>query len=200
MQVPDRVIIAPDVIAQIDLAIEKTSRRRHDWFVHRLEVEIRAQRLPNNPPSNPGFLEQTFFVWWHQMANCGYFDRDAFEIVGQQEVPERVDFVIQPAFQFQTEAKAYGIGVPRLAVELDGRVAHERTRPQVITRDRRDRRLQEAGWEVKHFSYEEFIKDPMPVVQEVAWRAGTLFGPSSPFRWQLATAATIGALKTGDHA
>jgi very-short-patch-repair endonuclease len=63
----------------------------------------------------------------------------------------------------------------RIAIELDGHDFHERTREQVIHRNKRDRDLQADGWLVWHVSGSEFNSSPESVVREIYDRASNLF-------------------------
>lgn len=55
----------------------------------------------------------------------------------------------------------------RLAVEIDGHDFHERTKEQVTHRDRRDRALQNDGWQILHFSGPELFGNPLRCATEV---------------------------------
>jgi very-short-patch-repair endonuclease len=55
----------------------------------------------------------------------------------------------------------------KVAVELDGHDYHERTRGQVIARNRRDRDLMADSWHVLHFSGSEIHRDPWGVALAV---------------------------------
>lgn len=78
-----------------------------------------------------------------------------------------LDFAVEPQDPWLFEAlSSAGIGI-RLGIELDGHAFHERTKEQVVDRNRRDRDLLSAGWLILHFSGSELHANPILAVVEV---------------------------------
>jgi hypothetical protein len=79
----------------------------------------------------------------------------------------RLDFAVEPLDEWLRFALLQAGHMLKVGVELDGHDYHERTRDQVISRNRRDRDLAAAGWRVLHFSGSELERNPMLAVAEV---------------------------------
>lgn len=117
--------------------------------------------LSRQPYESP--LEAAYAVWWVVLGELRGYE---FGLVPQQEVVAdgehfRLDFAVERAGVIRAERPSL-----MLAVELDGHEFHERTKGQVALRNRRDRRLVEAGWRVLHFSGSEFHRDPAQCIDE----------------------------------
>lgn len=115
-------------------------------------------------------LELAFTIWWDL---CAY---QYGEATLRPQVPVtigddafRLDFIA-------TAVKTPTVVSPLtcVAIELDGHDFHERTQEQVTRRNYRDRRLQEHGWTVLHFSGSEFHRDPEAVIDAIQRAARTL--------------------------
>ncbi len=118
-------------------------------------------------------LEVGFFVWWYVYAEHAGLD-DVISMQRQVEIKAnsktyRLDFAIYPMDwpELGASCDQHEIKATLIAVELDGHEFHERTKEQVIARDKRDRDLHGAGWRVLHYSGSEFVKDPEAVLAEV---------------------------------
>jgi hypothetical protein len=59
------------------------------------------------------------------------------------------------------------LAFPKIGVEVHGHEWHERTRQQTDYRNRRDRDLQNAGWQLYHFGGGELVTQPDRCVAEV---------------------------------
>lgn len=119
-------------------------------------------------------LEVLFWMWWSACEvdnrrypyDCVYLERQV-EVVALGE-RFRLDFVVSLSEPHWQKAIDAGLMLwPKIAVEVDGHTFHERTPEQVALRDRRDRCLQQEGWQIFHFSYSEFTKHPQDCVVEV---------------------------------
>lgn len=113
-------------------------------------------------------LEALFCVWWWAYMKQ-MFQSDCLDLECQQDVcvsgqTFRLDFAITPASPKFDHLLAKW---KPIAVELDGHEFHERTKEQVQLRDRRDRALQLAGWQVLHYSFSEFTDAPLDVVSSI---------------------------------
>lgn len=118
-------------------------------------------------------IEAVFALWFEALAE---FKRAATYQIGlayQHEVlcagrSYRLDFALVPDHPVVAAyARSVGSYPLPIAIELDGHAFHERTKPQVISRDQRDRDLQGAGWRVFHISGSELVQSPPAVVGEV---------------------------------
>lgn len=78
----------------------------------------------------------------------------------------RLDFALVPLADELRDALFRDGQSLRIGVELDGHDYHEKTREQVIARNRRDRDLMSARWRVLHFSGSELHRNPMAAVVE----------------------------------
>lgn len=114
--------------------------------------------------------EQIFAAWFFALERTLMH---RFELMPQHDVIAggrryRLDFRVLPADALELhEAAIHRLSLPLVAVEIDGHEWHERTRQQVTSRDRRDRDLQAAGWQVLHFSGGEVVTQPDRCVAEV---------------------------------
>lgn len=134
--------------------------------IFRSEMEGSLRYL--NYPSFDSPLEVLFWIWWDAVSRTSNHLWNYFDIEPQAEVVVsgelfRVDFLIKP---IEKEIAALREWKP-IAVEVDGHEFHERTPEQVAYRDRRDRLLQFAGWQVFHFSFKEFTANPKQCVSDV---------------------------------
>jgi len=126
--------------------------------------------------------EAVFLIWWlaHQYSEPS----DPYRLKKQVEVKAgeksyRFDFVVTVEEVFGVEGEQLPV-----AVEIDGHAFHEKTRDQVSYRNKRDRDLQVAGYQVLHFSYSELVKNPIACVEEVHAAASSAHERISYDRWQ----------------
>lgn len=158
----------PVVLEHIHAAGAMVARNRCADFID----EMRYRLYSNNGAFEEGSLEfdspleVLFWVWWRATMRVQPFFKEKVAlqrhvfVTAQGEV-YNLDFVIAP------RGKAIQTLWPLVAVELDGHGFHEKTREQVTYRNQRDRALQQAGWRVFHFSWDEFTADPERVLYEV---------------------------------
>lgn len=148
-------------------ATEWGSAKWSQQFVTSMWNILRAFKPFDSP------LEVGFFVWW-----CVYSERLGFDdvLTIQRQVnittstkTYRLDFAVYPMDWPELGAAAdhHGLTPMLIGVELDGYDFHERTKEQVMQRDRRDRDLSAAGWRILHYSGSEFTRDPEAVIEEV---------------------------------
>jgi very-short-patch-repair endonuclease len=142
-----------------------------------LTSAIQDSEDPEHPESQHPFgspLEAVFAVWFE----AAQFPFREFEIQRQVTVSGadgknyRFDFVLQSHLSPKVEL--------RIAVELDGHTFHEKTREQVTSRNRRDRALQRAGYQVFHFSYSEMTREPAQCIAEVIAAARESYANAEP--------------------
>jgi very-short-patch-repair endonuclease len=128
-------------------------------------VPVWIKDIMRRRPAHESPIEEVFEIWWIALRAVGSVFAGQLDLQRQVTVPDlgyRLDFVVRHV----TQDPAF----PLVAVELDGHDFHERTKVQVRDRDARDRRLQQAGWHVFHFSGSELMADPVRCVREVqAW-------------------------------
>ena len=73
----------------------------------------------------------------------------------------RIDFLYQEDYEEDIEHPF------RLAIECDGHDYHEKTKEQVIKRNKRDMDLKMAGYDVLHYSGSQIFKKPMGCVIDI---------------------------------
>lgn len=113
-------------------------------------------------------LEAVFLVWIESLNHSSYQHRVVRQLwVERGGMRYRADFAIFPP--------PIDTSFLPLLVEVDGHAFHEKTKEQVEERNRRDRLLQTAGYQVFHFSYSELTQKPAWCIAEVAWAARVAF-------------------------
>ncbi len=152
-----------DLVQQhIDHLARIVAKVAEDDFRASAESQFRAYESP---------LEEIFALWWRVFnppRTSSFTLRPQHRVVLDDNV-YRIDFAIDPVCPDIATHPAW----KPIGVELDGHAFHERTKAQVASRDRRDRALQSAGWQVFHFSYAEFTVSPMECTVEVTEFAQT---------------------------
>lgn len=121
-------------------------------------------------------IEAVFVIYWTALSHLGLISD--LELLSQKEITVgndlfRADFVIKPAktgWYSQLYGKHRGV-----VLELDGHEFHERTKEQVMYRNRRDRALQADGWSVLHLSGSELHRGGREAVSRVYFDAVRLF-------------------------
>jgi hypothetical protein len=115
-------------------------------------------------------IEAVFYMWWDAIEAAGHFPKDLklrpqvpVEVGGESF---RLDFQAVPEFHIERYLREANASTPRVAIELDGHDFHERTKEQVIARNRRDRALLTDGWLVLHYSGSELVRDPVATVSD----------------------------------
>ena len=161
----------PIVQSHLRLAAEMVGRKVMVRHLEQTDSMLRHMKIADF--DSP--LELLFWLWWNalQAANDRIYPYDVIHLdhnVPVEAMGEsyRLDFVlvlVEPRW-----VKALNAGVlvwPKMAVEVDGHAFHERTPEQVAKRDSRDRNLLQAGWQVFHYSWSEFTKEPQRCAEEV---------------------------------
>lgn len=140
-------------------------------------------------------LEAAFWVWWEALIGRSGWVAKHLELKEQREVLAvgelfRLDFSVELTQHFANRITAAGLHWKPLGIELDGHTFHEKTREQVTYRNRRDRLLQQAGWQVFHISFDEmtqhggnsvgevtdFARNQFTTLQSAMYRAETKTG------------------------
>ena len=115
--------------------------------------------------------ERIFFIWWvglmlaHKIRPGGgvaFNHPDYFEFPFICPQPQKR--ISWGEDQFYDADFTVGHSV----IEIDGRQFHERTPEQVTERNKRDARLQLAGWSIFHCSVSELDKNPQAAVMRIA--------------------------------
>jgi hypothetical protein len=130
----------------------------------------------HNYPICQSPLEYIFRAWWIALRAVYCWGTpamaDLLQLEPQYEVKAadkiyRLDFRVVPdgetlcnSMQFEPD-----IEMPAIGFELDGHEFHERTKDQVILRDRRDADLQRLGWKIFHFSGAALYRNPEEVIK-----------------------------------
>lgn len=158
-----------------DFHDEMTYRLSAGWDIH---DDVTGNTLVFDSP-----LEAIFWLWWHAMVRIDGVLQD--ELVLQPHKVERIDEHAY-ALDFVVWSVRARANWPLIAIELDGHTFHEKTLEQVTYRNQRDRALQQRGWRVFHFSWNEFTAQPEASVNEVldfikaALRASYAPSPAGP--------------------
>lgn len=161
----DMPIIQSNLRAVAEMVGQKAMVRHLEYT----DAMMRSRTITFDSP-----LETLFWLWWNGFAAGNvFYPYDQVDLDHNVEVEAggnryRLDFVVVLLEQRWKKALDAGVLVwPKLAIEMDGHHFHERTPEQVARRDRRDRDLQQAGWQVFHFSWSEFTKHPQQCTEEV---------------------------------
>lgn len=135
---------------------------------------VMALHLDGKRPEPESPIEVLFKLWWEVVSRADWWAHwDLCRLQPQATISlaqarYRLDFQVHCGDSATHRiADRCAIAAPLIGVELDGHDFHERTRKQVIARNRRDRELQAAGWRVFHFSGSELVRDPVTCVREV---------------------------------
>ena len=100
-----------------------------------------------------------------------FISSELFEILGNtnqayiecNKNKYRVDFLLEIAFKHLGQYK----DVLKLIIECDGHEFHEKTKDQVKKNNKRDRDLQNSGYEILHFSGSEIYNDSSECKNEI---------------------------------
>lgn len=171
-----QLLNVPMVQEQLQKAVDYAANEFREFCIRDIGSQVDEEDLESP-------IEAVFLVWFHALVALG----DAVPLpwtrvhcspqltVDCAGRTYRLDFCIQPDPDLLFDAQKAGISIPAIAVELDGHDWHERTKEQVIDRNRRDRDLQAAGWKVFHFSGTELLRDPVACVEQVLGFASGAF-------------------------
>jgi hypothetical protein len=148
-----------------------------DTFFHRAGRELKHWMSLEHPMQSP--LEATFWLWWQAAQFACEITPDVclkpqLEATTKDGETYRLDFAVVPSYDREQNMIKWGCDIPKIAVELDGHDFHERTREQVIHRNKRDRALQADGWLVLHYSGSELVRDPYGVIHDCHSKADDL--------------------------
>jgi very-short-patch-repair endonuclease len=150
----------PDVQTAIEQAIATACDRIRANAETDVEMFATARRMPPLESPIEAIFEQWFWILRSVDSNFARqltLDRQV-EVETGDGTRYRLDFAVR-AMDPDRDLK--------IAIEVDGHDWHERTREQVIDRNRRDRRLSCGGWRIFHFSGAEILQDAARCVDEV---------------------------------
>lgn len=176
-------LATPLVRQQIASAAKRVGEDAAEGFEQEMEQRIEANASEIMAISTLAFdspLELSFWVWWMAFRRMDYFSKVDIEMVPHVEVIAMgnryvFDFTLEPSPTRQKHSPSVQAW-PRIGVELDGHAFHEKTLEQVTHRNQRDRELQQAGWQVFHYSFSEFTARPEHCVLEVIECAREQYG------------------------
>jgi len=110
--------------------------------------------------------ERIFLLWWiGLLISENFTDRAWHE---EWRFPTSTPLSNEPIQCGGNQTFRPDFIIGRCVIEIDGHAVHERTRDQVMARDRRDEYLQRAGWSVLHCSNYELMKAPRVAVMRIA--------------------------------
>lgn len=171
--------------------IERATANAGQVFADNLHQEVWSQMNANHaraggPLEFDSPLEAAYWAWWLCMqAVDPNFTQSSLELLRHVDVTAGgaryvIDFMLihnGRAGRFgSTELAAYAAARwPKIAIELDGHTFHEKTLEQVTYRNQRDRALQQEGWRVFHYSFDEFKREPAKCINEPLIFAGNVF-------------------------
>jgi len=110
-------------------------------------------------------VEQLFFIEWafRKFCNLEYKDINLKPQYQDESTGKyRLDFMVD--FIQDTNIK---IEHPKLGIEIDGYIWHEKTKNQVQYHKERERFLIKNGWKLLRFTGSEVFKNPEKCLQEV---------------------------------
>jgi len=128
-------------------------------------------------------VEQLFYIEW-LFRKFHNHDYEELYLEPQHQDPSTNGFRVDFCFNFIQEVLAWpecglklengrmldvitAIKYPKLAIEIDGHIWHEKTKEQVIRDKKRERILIANGWTVLRFSGSEVYKNPSKCVDEM---------------------------------
>lgn len=171
--------------------IERATIHAGQEFADNLHQEVWSQMSANHaqaggPLEFDSPLEAAFWAWWLCMrAVYPHFTQTSLELQRHVEVNAGgaryvIDFVLvhngRATPHGSDEVAGYAAARwPKIAIELDGHTFHEKTLEQVTYRNQRDRALQQDGWRVFHYSFDEFKREPAQCITEPIVFAGNVF-------------------------
>lgn len=154
------------VRAHLSRAGERAADAAREMFARLMALDLSDPMVPFGSPA-----EVVFHAWF--MAST-LVSLTMFRLRPQLEVETidgrfRLDFALQLADQQLTPRRLEAVGLrwPRIAIEVDGHAFHEKTLEQATYRNRRDRALQQEGWKVFHYSFDELTSHPRECIEQV---------------------------------
>ena len=121
-------------------------------------------------------VEQLFYIEWQFRK---FYDRDLLlELEPQYKDKSTGKYRLDFLFEFIQEAYLLNSGIgwddvvmqvdtPKLGIEIDGYIWHERTKEQVQYHKERERFLVSNGWKLLRFTGSEVYKNPGKCVDEI---------------------------------
>lgn len=161
----DLAVVAEHLLAAADMVGRDKALDFRDEMHYRLTASWdTSDDMVTNTLAFDSPLEAIFWLWWHAALRCD-------PIMRQRVVLRRHEFLVVDGHTYNIDfvvgSSKRESSWPLIAIELDGHTFHEKTLEQVTYRNQRDRALQQAGWRVFHFSWDEFTKRPSESVYEV---------------------------------
>ena len=118
-------------------------------------------------------VEQLFFIAWifkeheHGPGDFPLFLEPQYqdESTGKYKLDFSIDF-IQDFLTIKWDKALKKVEAPKLGIEIDGHIWHEKTKEQVQYHKERERFLIAGGWKLLRYTGSEAFKDPQRCVEE----------------------------------
>lgn len=136
------------------------------------EFEEEQERSIESP------VEQLFYIEWTFRQFCNK-NLELLYLEPQHQDPTTEGFIIDFYVNLLEEVLTWeemmnsekskiimSIPHPKLGIEIDGHIWHEKTKEQVMRDKKRERKLIANGWKLLRFSGTEVFKDPTKCVEE----------------------------------
>lgn len=166
------------LVENVEEFLHKKANLIAQEFVGYVADDLRQFELNGNPILSP--VEQMFYIEWYARHYVSlYRDNLKFYLepqfkdksTGKYTIDFRVDLLgylmnTDCGLRFSDEAK-FTIDQPRLGIEVDGHIWHEKTKEQVQNDKERERFLISNEWKLLRFTGSEVFRDPTKCLEEV---------------------------------
>lgn len=158
----------------------KLTNKAKDYLEERSELLSTAfyadvisslEELEMNNKAIESPIEQLFFIEWNfrDMRDLPFLLCPQFQ--HESTGKYRIDFVIDFMIKFIERGREWletieKIDFPKLGIEIDSHLWHEKTKEQVQYHKERERFLIANGWKLLRFTGSEVFKDPFKCVEE----------------------------------
>lgn len=156
--------------------LDKRSKDLAFIFYFSMIAQLEGETMVSGPIESP--IEQLFFIEWtyndtelHRRIISNLWPQHQDDTTGKYKIDFVVDFSFEAfktlKFRQSDEEKFNSILAPKLGIELDGHLWHEKTKEQVQYHKKRERFLIKNGWKLLRFTGSEILRDPEKCVLEV---------------------------------
>lgn len=154
----------------LDEKSKELALRFFDSILGRLEEYEFIEKEISSP------IEQLFYIEW---VFRKFSDHDLeLELIPQYQDKSTGKYRIDFAIDFIQEIYRWNVGlnieneilkipIPKLGIEIDGHIWHEKTKEQVQHHKERERHLISKDWKLLRFTGSEIFKNPSNCVDEV---------------------------------
>lgn len=165
----------------LQLKMKEMGLRFYDWVI----TDLKESEVNEKPISSP--VEQLFYIEWYSRWFLSsdhedlpfYLDQQYKDkSTGKYVIDFQADFLAilintDRGLRFSDKA-IRSIEQPKLGIEIDGHIWHEKTKEQVQYHKKRERFLIANGWKLLRFTGSEVYKDPAKSLDEAIKLGGKL--------------------------